>query len=34
MGCFRKRVAYRMAEALGLRQRRGTDRLVGELVPA
>jgi lipoyl(octanoyl) transferase len=31
MGCFRKRVAYRMAEALGLRQRLvGLDRLVGE----
>jgi lipoyl(octanoyl) transferase len=35
MGCFRKRVAYRMAEALGLRQRIvGATRLVGELVPA
>jgi lipoyl(octanoyl) transferase len=35
MGCFRKRVAYRMAEALGLRQRLvGQNRLVGELVPA
>src|SRR3954452_4728184 len=34
MGCFRKRVAYRMAEALGLRQRIvSAERLVGELVP-
>jgi lipoyl(octanoyl) transferase len=35
MGCFRKRVAYRMAQALGLRQRLvSADRLVGELVAA
>jgi lipoate-protein ligase B len=37
MGCFRKRVAYRMAEALGLRQRLvGAERLAGarEAVPA
>jgi lipoate-protein ligase B len=35
MGCFRKRVAYRMAEELGLRQRIvSAERLVGEPVPA
>jgi len=35
MGCYRKRVAYRMAEALGLRQRLvSVDRLVPEPVPA
>jgi lipoate-protein ligase B len=35
IGCFRKRVAYRMAQALGLRQRLvSADRLVGELVAA
>jgi lipoate-protein ligase B len=35
MGCFRKRVAYRMAEALDLRQRLvGLPRLVGEPIPA
>jgi lipoate-protein ligase B len=35
LGCYRKRVAYRMAEALGLRQRLvSAERLVGEPVPA